>query len=166
VIVCPPQEACFVAGADTPATDELGFVVRPISGDEIRRLVCPDLGTALREALAATIQVFAAHRLPWSHGRHRIAFRRGLTVAKIPLSLDGVHANAMERAGFRKTLAGQAYCPVAACRMWLDHDGIPILLMRTVVPVSAASRPEAWVLSVDCGQVGHDPRGRLVAYDL
>lgn len=125
-----------------------------------------DDGPELQAAFVGAIQNFAGRGLAWSAGSRRIAFRLPRCVAKLPLSMDGVFANSLERRAFRQTLRGEAYCPVAACRVRTNADGIPILLMRTVDPVTSSLGLPDWTLSVDCGQVGLDRRGRLVAYDL
>jgi hypothetical protein len=125
-----------------------------------------DDGPGLQTALVDAIQPFAEAGLAWSCGRERIAFQMARVVAKLPLNMSGVAANALERTGFRRTLAGKTDCPVAACRVLHNADGVPILLMRTVDPVVSTQDLPAWTLWIDCGQVGLDRRGRLVAYDL
>ncbi len=160
----PDTDSAMIS--NPPDAEAIGFQRTPLPDAVIDRLVDADAGAGLRTAFIDAIKMFAARELPWSCGRQRVVFHLGRTVAKLPLSMDGVHANATERSQYRQTLAGKAYCPVAACRIRHDSQGIPILLMRTVVPLKSTCNVADWVLAVDCQQVGHDARGRLVAYDL
>ena len=125
-----------------------------------------DDSPALQACFVEAIAGFAARGLAWSAGGRRIAFRLPRCVAKLPLGMEGVFANNHERRAFHQTLRGEAYRPVAACRVRTNADGIPILLMRIVDPVTSSLGLPDWTLSVDCAQVGLDRRGRLVAYDL
>lgn len=150
------------------ATRPARFQTTRLMAAQIAALVAQasDDGPVLQAALVDAILPFAAAGLAWSCGRERIAFRMTRVVAKLPLSMSGVAANALERTGFRRTLTGKTECPVAACRILHNPDGVPILLMRTVDPVVSTQDLPNWTLWVDCGQVGLDRRGRLVAYDL
>lgn len=105
-------------------------------------------------------------------GRTRAVFDRGDGyMVKVPMNGEGLMANQSE---IMTHEAKDPYIPVAECRMETDYsvvpEGMPVLVMEKV-DIESASKlrykdmPD-WVGSVDCGQVGYDRKGRLVAYDL
>lgn len=97
-------------------------------------------------------------------GRNRRVYLlpSGKNVIKVPLNDDGISDNCVEDSRFRKHRA--KWYPLARCRL-LDYTKY-YLIMEYVKP---AKKPydcgEAWVYSVDCGQVGFNRAGRLVAFD-
>ncbi len=121
---------------------------------------------ALQTAFVEAIRPFAAQGLPWRTGTRRIVFRLPRCVIKLPLCMDGVNDNARERQAYRDRLHGGTGFSMATCRISTTASGIPRLLMRLVDPVTSLDGLPDWTLFVDCGQVGLDARGRLVAYDL
>lgn len=105
-------------------------------------------------------------------GRTRAVFDRGDSyMVKVPMNGEDLMANQSEIMTYE---AKDPYIPVAECRMETDYsvvpEGMPVLVMEKV-DIESASKlrykdmPD-WVGSVDCGQVGYDRKGRLVAYDL
>lgn len=97
-------------------------------------------------------------------GRTRAVFdTEDGNVLKIPYTDEGFIAN---RGEVMTSEAEDAYIPIAKC--WHDEkDGVSVLVMEKVTPAKAdyKNMPD-WIYSVDCGQVGYLPDGRLVAYDL
>lgn len=92
-------------------------------------------------------------------GRHRIVFRRGNYVYKLPLNQDGLCANYDERTLFlREKKSG--FVPYARCRMFGK-----ILVMEYIKPERNYLTMPTWCAWVDCQQVGYDKSNRLVAYD-
>lgn len=96
-------------------------------------------------------------------GSHRIVFRDGPEVVKVPFRISGIDANTYE-ASFQ----GAEY---AKCRIDRKLDRVlktpfqyGILRMEFVTHVGWSKEPD-WTWSVDCGQVGRTADGRLVAYD-
>jgi hypothetical protein len=91
-------------------------------------------------------------------------------VAKVPTDEDGLNANyreALWSEKFGKT--GEVPIADAAIETWTSADGteLDVLVMERVEETAVVYKdmPE-WVGWVDCGQVGYDREGRLVAYDL
>jgi hypothetical protein len=104
------------------------------------------------------------------YGRTRICFaHRGARVVKIPFTREGYQASSREVStyeNFQKD-PNAGWIPTAECRFFkLDFANIWLLSMERVVrPEFGEPRPD-WVDSVDCGQVGYNSAGELVAYDL
>lgn len=105
-------------------------------------------------------------------GRTRAVFDRGDGyMVKVAMNGEGLMANRSEILTHEEP---DSYIPVAPCRMETDYsvvpEGMEVLVMEKV-DIKGASHlsykemPD-WVGSVDCGQVGYDSKGRLVAYDL
>ena len=99
-------------------------------------------------------------------GTNRIVFCAEENVIKVPYSQEGVLANGRE-AGWKN-----AGIPLAEAELFqLDpDDGVWLLRMERIDPLTGTARNEAdlpdWVGFVDCGQVGYNRAGELVAYDL
>lgn len=105
------------------------------------------------------------------YGRTRICFAGGKNrVVKIPFTREGYRASSNEVTtyeNFQKNPAGD-WTPIAECRFFqLPFSNIPLLSMERLVefPKFGELLPE-WTYSVDCGQVGYNSKGELVAYDL
>ena len=102
--------------------------------------------------------------------RTRLVFKdadRGMVI-KVPFTGEGEMANYAEARAYRNYVEdSENYIPVAKCHMTGSGD-IYVLEMEQVAPVKNPYSPEYpdWVSLVDCGQVGHDKNGELVAYDL
>ena len=98
-------------------------------------------------------------------GRTRAVFDMGNGyVAKVPLDYDGMSASRNELSSFTTE---DAFIPVAEC-YFSDKFEEPILIMEKVNTKHGIKYSELpdWVGYVDCGQVGYDRKGNLVAYDL
>ena len=105
---------------------------------------------------------------PWV-GRTRAVFDRGDGyVIKVPLNGEGFLSNSREVNSYGME---DPYIPTAECWEETDHsvnkDGLSVLIMEKVKVTFANYKdmPD-WVGSVDCGQVGYNRKGELVAYDL
>ncbi len=114
--------------------------------------------------------VALSHRLHLEHpseiGRTRIVFLLDETVLKIPLTDEGLYANALEADHSRRE-GKTGSIPIADCAIdW--HGDLSVLRMERVdiTPSLDGSPKPAWTGAVDCGQVGYDREGRLVAFDL
>lgn len=86
-------------------------------------------------------------------------------VVKIPTTDEGWLGNSMEY----RTFQDPEGIPVAPCRWHEVSEDLVVLVMERVTPVVGAFNDKSmpwWVSYVDCGQVGHLPNGKLVAYDL
>lgn len=95
-------------------------------------------------------------------GRNRAVFRRGSYVVKVPVNDAGVADNQHEAYLFQRYGKTRGYVAYARCRM----AGV-ILVMEYVEHVgwSPQNKPD-WTWSVDCGQVGRNAKGELLAYDF
>jgi hypothetical protein len=104
-------------------------------------------------------------------GRTRAVFDRGDGyVVKVPINGEGFAANSRE---VITSEAEDPYTPVADCYhdtvYDVSSDGVSVLVMEKLtfdgVPKSYKDLPD-WVGAVDCGQVGYNKKGELVAFDL
>lgn len=99
------------------------------------------------------------------YGRHRVVFRDGDYVYKVPLSLEGVDDNYREASGPEWSDDPEKFadCVIISCL------GVDVLLMEYVEHAGWPSEPcppeLEWTWYIDCGQVGYTKDGRLVAYD-
>ena len=94
-------------------------------------------------------------------GRNRLVFESRGVVIKLPLNDYGMHDNEREARKYRER---RYFHPMAPCRLAKLFD-IPLVVMQKVdTKVPYQDLPE-WAAQVDCGQVGRDRRGALVAYD-
>lgn len=105
-------------------------------------------------------------------GRNRIAFLSptGLNVIKVPLSNYGVNDNESEYRYWKKRKtpekSSRGYVddtletPLARCRMM----GIFLVMEFVDDDVPPEKHPQ-WSIYVDCGQIGVNRKGRVVAYD-
>jgi hypothetical protein len=89
----------------------------------------------------------------------------GLNVVKIPLDESGVADNCLEDFRYRK--CRDKWYPLAKCRL-VNYTNY-YLIMEYVKPIDNPYAKDMgipdWVTQVDCGQVGFNLAGRLVAYD-
>jgi hypothetical protein len=133
--------------------------------DDIYRatLGWPESTDFLKSPIPKTETVFTALARPFETeewiglGRHRAVFRRGHTVVKVPVSIEGWHDNLREADRWR----ARAHPHLARCRL-----AGPLLVMvwceRYDRPAELLPR---WTDAIDCQQVGRTRQGRLVAYD-
>lgn len=99
---------------------------------------------------------------PIGQGRTRVVYDRGDgTVVKVPLSWQGCRDNWQE-AGWDAEETG---IPIARCYTQ-EVDGIPLLVMEKVTPITDQEEMPLWASRVDCYQVGINSAGYAVAYDL
>jgi len=94
--------------------------------------------------------------------RNRIVYRRGYFVIKIPLNESGLHDNWHEEMLFKQYGKTRGYIPLARCRLVKNS----ILVMEYIEHTGRSfDGCPGWADYVDCGQVGTDRNGSLVAYD-
>lgn len=104
------------------------------------------------------------------YGRTRICFASGKNrVVKIPFTREGYQASSREVStyeNFQKE-PEKDWIPTAECKFFkFDFANIWLLSMERVIrPIFGEALPD-WVDSVDCGQVGYNSDGKLVAFDL
>lgn len=86
----------------------------------------------------------------------------GRRVIKLPLDCYGVEANEGEIRQSRQDITGR----LARCRPFI-YKGQLCSIMQYVEPVKTEDRPTLpdWCYGIDCTQVGHTRKGKLVAYD-
>lgn len=107
-------------------------------------------------------------------GRNRTVFDKGRYVVKVPRNFNGIADNDWEGSVSNgETLGDPNHVQYARTRMFYWHD-IPVVLMEKVEHANQEQTKEYlgtpkgksdWTWSVDCGQVGFNRQGRLVAYD-
>jgi hypothetical protein len=111
-------------------------------------------------------------------GTTRICFTYGADrIVKVPYTLIGIKSSLRELQNFenfREAFPPDEYFdpdynwfPTAECReLYLDFPHPEIITMEWVTPVDFYEELPRWVDYVDCGQVGYNAAGDLVAYDL
>lgn len=104
-----------------------------------------------------------------SWGRNRNVFDMGTYVVKVPKNFDGLIDNDWE-GSVSNSEDGLDQVQFARTRIAYRGD-VPVVFMEYVEPASTSEivarlghEPD-WVMSVDCGQVGFNLKGELVAYD-
>lgn len=100
------------------------------------------------------------------HGRHRMGFKRGKVVYKIPRNPEGIKANKREADMYKEYGQGQYDdgAEFARCRL-LKND---VLVMEHVVRLECNEVAPGWVHDWDWHegpQVGRNKKGRVVLYD-
>lgn len=117
-------------------------------------------------------------------GRNRQVWRRGNYVFKFPLNQYGVSDNNHEAQVYQLSLRKKLYCKYARCRLvlpWgtvlvMEFAGYPGPGSRPVTNAEGKDDPTyhyiswknnlpTWCNSIDCGQVGYNRAGKIVAYD-
>ena len=135
--------------------------------------ICDEI-TELTKNLKELHERYAKRAIEVYSGRNRNVFRMpGGYVVKIPTCMDGIAdndwegslSNSEEGTGF-----DIGYIQYARTRMGYYKD-IPIVFMEYVEFLPSSKIKERygkqpdWCWSVDCGQVGSNKYGRLVAFD-
>ncbi len=119
-------------------------------------------------------------------GRNRQVWRRGNYVFKFPMNTYGVDDNYHEAETYKRSLSEPMYCQYARCRIVLPYG--TVLVMEFAGYPGPGTKPftlsdgtvddtyhgimwshmrhlPAWCDSIDCGQVGYNRAGKIVAYD-
>ena len=95
-----------------------------------------------------------------SCGNSRATFITKHCVFKFPLNFKGLRDNSVEG-----KQPNDDYAQYAKCRLLMLGDFNCVVQEKLTMPKSLAGLP-VWMLSIDCGQVGYDVKGRLKAYDF
>lgn len=127
----------------------------------------------LEEIMVPLHKHFAKRAIGFTSGRNRNVFimPRGYVV-KLPRCCDGIGDNDWEGSisNSLESIGDDDYVQYPKTRL-IYYKEIPILFMEKVKPITPKETVEIfgyepdWVNSVDCGQVGVNKHGRLVAYD-
>lgn len=136
--------------------------------DEIERVCSLVERTEYRGAAVQAISLLMSEGWVYlGRGTTRVALEHPYDsgwIAKVPTTDRGVFQSILEsEVSFSEGKNGDI--PIADC--YLDDRDL-ILWMERVTPLLEGTRvglPD-WVYLVDCGQVGYDSQGTLVAYDL
>lgn len=89
-------------------------------------------------------------------GRNRRVYKHKGYVVKIPINEYGLADNEFEAQTFKKW---HKEFPYARCRM------VGVCLVMEYVEHTFEKKLPEWTMSVDCGQVGYNRDGKLLAYD-
>lgn len=106
----------------------------------------------------------------YEEGRNRLVFFSKFVVIKIPLNEDGITDNEYESSvmggkAFTKIWVKPEYNTYPNTK-FLELDGLWCVMMKKVKPTyESYDELPNWVGFIDCGQVGYDRSGKLVAYD-
>lgn len=96
-------------------------------------------------------------------GRHRKVYKKGDVVLKIPVNLDGVEANVMERKLYLSRRKEGIFAP---CRLLSNGCLMMVALSNTLDCCDYDKNYPSWVQELNDGpQIGIDRNGRLLAYD-
>lgn len=119
--------------------------------------------------MTAMFKRYLARNVPFEWGRTRVAFLFPTYVVKLPVTYAGIGDNDWE--GSVSNIPGDTE-NIQYARTRLHYEGeIPVLLMERVEwqttdkLIALYGEVPWWVDFVDCGQVGLNRRGRLVAFD-
>lgn len=115
------------------------------------------------------VERFAKRALWYQAGSNRLTFGFKGYVVKIPTCGSGFVANDWEGSvsNSEESFNNDSYVQYAKTRM-VYFNGLPVVFMEEVImPIDFKYEdfPD-WVGFVDCGQVGWNKKGRLVAYDF
>lgn len=97
--------------------------------------------------------------IPFAEGRHRIVFRDGNEVIKCPTKESGIAANDLEI-----NTEGKYYAKTREDKELSALTGLPIVRMEWVEHTGWSEKAD-WTWRIDCGQVGRNANGDIVAYD-
>jgi hypothetical protein len=121
------------------------------------------------ELLLRLHQRFAKRCVDYTFGRNRGVFvMPGNYVVKIPKNGDGCTDNDWEGSISNGEDSSEEDVQYARTRLFYykeDNNLIPIVFMEYVEYHCDYKNQPDWVASVDCGQVGYNKKGRLVAFD-
>lgn len=95
-----------------------------------------------------------------SCGNSRATFISKHCVFKFPLNFKGLRDNSIEG-----KQPDDDYAQYAKGRLIMLGDFNCVVQEKLTMPKSLSGLP-TWVMSIDCGQVGYDAKGRLKAYDF
>lgn len=95
-----------------------------------------------------------------SCGNSRATFISKHCVFKFPLNFKGLRDNSIEG-----KQPDDDYAQYAKGRLLMLGDFNCVIQEKLTMPKSLSGLP-TWVMSIDCGQVGYDTKGRLKAYDF
>lgn len=126
--------------------------------------VCSGNLAAVEAALAKAHQLYGDPICGTT--RATFAMPCGTKVLKVPYTECGIAQNRDEAKHNSNPGPYYAHVPLADCRLVEDENGVPLLEMERVTPVTSKSGLPVWVGDIDSDQVGHTADGRLVAYDL
>lgn len=104
-------------------------------------------------------------------GRNRRVYVMGTYVIKVPLNLNGVADNDWEGSVRNGAFVSEYELVYPKHKRMVYWRGIPVVFMEYVEPATSkqiikqVGKVPNWVDRVDCGQVGFNKHGLLVAYD-
>ena len=117
----------------------------------------------VQRAINKTIRELKAKYEVIGEGHNRIVFLKDDdTVIKCPLNEDGLNDNISESRRYRQ-FGDADVVKYAQCKMFFLND-INCLEMERVYPITNEETPE-WADFVDCGQIGKNKDGKILAYD-
>lgn len=132
-----------------------------------------DLIVTIRNAIRMLI-MGGAECIGFGTTRICFAYPESNSVIKIPFNMIGYEASFSESEAYKRfKKAPETSLPIANCRFmdFRDTLGMQLLVMERLVsfPPKSAWRTgdlPRWTDEIDCGQVGWNAAGELVAYDL
>ena len=100
-----------------------------------------------------------------AEGRQRIVFLKdNQWVIKVPKDEWGLLSNEQEFNRYKLFGKIGDIVAYAECYLQDDENGISLLVMEKVEQLPIKDQPD-WAKYVDCGQVGKNTKGEIVAYD-
>lgn len=98
--------------------------------------------------------------MPIGEGSERLVFRLGNHVVKIPTKESGISANECEL-----YTQGPRLAVTSENHTLGEYLGVLVINMEYVTHTGFSEKSD-WTWGIDCGQVGRNAKGRLVAYDF
>lgn len=138
---------------------------------DVKRSSIADDMVNLGAVAAALDQRYRPRARKVLQGRNRTVYVMGTYVVKVPRNLDGIADNDWEGSVRNGAVIGEYSTIYPKHKRLAYWKSIPVVFMERVVHASSKQivkrlgKVPPWVDQIDCGQVGFNRNGTLVAYD-
>ena len=128
--------------------------------------ICFDTNKQNKKARQA-LDVLSRHYTLLGSGRNRAVFKlkSGNYVIKFPLNEEGVADNDWEASICSNKHEGDEDDVQYPKTRYIELQGFVCCIMEYIEPCDSIDGMPDWIGFVDCGQVGYNKKGRLLAYD-
>ena len=154
----------------------LDAILDRITEDELITRLKLEFSGVFRKDIVRLFKRYLAKGVPYECGRNRCTFIFRTYVVKLPLTDYGISDNDWEGSvsndpDFTPEPGTEDWYIQYARTRLAQVGSVPVLLMERVEYATYATIMERegkepdWIASVDCGQVGYNKSGKLVAFD-